>query len=162
MPPSALKPTILVPLGLVRSTRSEPVDDNWGGVESTIVLDPARVPPEAVHGLDDFSHLEIVFVFHRVDPDAVTAGARRPRGNPQWPEVGILAQRARWRPNRLGVSRCRLLTVRGLELRVEGLDAIDGTPVLDVKPYLREFGPRGDVRQPEWATELMRDYYRNV
>ncbi len=67
--------------------------------------------------------------------------------------------RAKARPNRIGVSRCRLLGVDGLSLRVEGLDAIDGTPVLDVKPWVAEFGPRGEVRQPAWSSELMRDYY---
>lgn len=58
------------------------------------------------------------------------------------------------------MSRCRLLAVEGRTLRVQGLDAIDGTPVLDIKPYLAEFGPVGDVRQPDWSRELMRDYYR--
>ncbi|MFD0476032.1 TrmO family methyltransferase [Nonomuraea thailandensis] len=80
-------------------------------------------------------------------------------GNPDWPEVGIFAQRGKNRPNRLGVSRCRLLAVEGLDLRVRGLDAIDGTPVLDVKPYMAEFGPQGETVQPAWATELMRAYY---
>ena len=66
-----------------------------------------------------------------------------PRGNPAWPLVGILAQRARARPNRIGVSTCELLGVDGLTVRVRGLDAIDGTPVLDLKPYIVEFAPRG-------------------
>ena len=73
--------------------------------------------------------------------------------------VGIFAQRAKARPNRLGVSRCRLVRVDGTRLVVGGLDAIDGTPVLDVKPWIDAFGPQGAVRQPTWATELMRDYY---
>ena len=79
--------------------------------------------------------------------------------HPNWPEVGIFAQRGKNRPNRIGVSRCRLLGVDGLDVRVAGLDAIAGTPVLDVKPYMAEFGPVGETAQPEWATELMRDYY---
>ncbi len=100
-------------------------------------------------GLSAFSHLVVVFQFHLVDPADVQSGARRPRGNPDWPEVGMFAQRAKMRPNRLGVSTCRLLAVEGLDLRVQGLDAIDGSPVLDVKPYMREFEPAGaDVRQP--------------
>ena len=73
--------------------------------------------------------------------------------------MGILAQRAKGRPNRIGVSVCELLAVDGLRLRVRGLDAVDGTPVLDVKPYMPAFGPRGPVRQPAWAEELMRDYW---
>ena len=76
-----------------------------------------------------------------------------------WPKIGIFAQRGKNRPNRIGVSVCRLVKVEGLKITVEELDAIDGTPVLDVKPYIREFGPRGEVRQPGWATELMTEYY---
>ena len=86
-------------------------------------------------------------------------GARRPRGRADWPEVGIFAQRAKARPNRIGVGTCALLGVEGLTLRVRGLDAIDGTPVLDVKPHVLEMGPRGEVHEPEWMTELMRDYW---
>jgi tRNA (adenine37-N6)-methyltransferase len=74
--------------------------------------------------------------------------------------VGMFAQRARMRPNRLGVSTCRLTAVEGLDLHVRGLDAIAGSPVLDVKPFMREFEPpEADVRQPTWSTELMRGYY---
>ena len=92
--------------------------------------------------------MEVVFLFDRVDPDAVCVHSRHPRGNPDWPEVGILAQRAKDRPNRIGLCTCELVAVEGASIVVRGLDAIDGTPVLDVKPYLEEFAPRGDVRQP--------------
>ena len=73
--------------------------------------------------------------------------------------MGIFAQRAKARPNRIGVTTCALVGVDGLELRVRGLDAVDGTPVLDVKPHVVEFGPRGPVRQPAWMTELMAGYW---
>ncbi len=150
----------LEPVGVVVGGRAEPIDDDWGGIEALIWLNAARFGPDAVAGLSDFSHLVVVFQFHLVDPSDVRSGARRPRGNPEWPEVGMFAQRARMRPNRLGVSTCRLLRVEGLDLHVQGLDAIDGTPVLDVKPYMREFEPPGDdVHQPSWSTELMQGYY---
>ena len=145
-------------IGHVASSRREPVDDDWGDVESTIQLDSA-FGAEALRGLDEFSHIEVVYLFHRVDPAAVTTDARRPRENPAWPEVGIFAQRGKGRPNRIGLSTCRLLGVDGTGLRVRGLDAIDGTPVLDIKPYMREFAPRGEVRQPRWADEIMRGYF---
>nr|WP_184079770.1 SAM-dependent methyltransferase [Nocardiopsis mwathae] len=135
------------------------MDDDWGNVESTVRLDGTRVGAEAVAGLEEFSHLEVVFLFHRVPSDAVVPGARHPRGNTEWPRVGVLAQRAKNRVNRLGVSRCELIRVSGLDLTVRALDAIDGTPVLDIKPYMAEFGPRGEVRQPEWSRELMRNYF---
>jgi tRNA (Thr-GGU) A37 N-methylase len=123
------------------------------------VLDATRLDVGATAGLEDFSHLEVVFVFHLVTPDDVVTGARHPRGRTDWPAVGILAQRAKGRPNRIGVSRCELLGIEGLTLAVRGLDAVDGTPVLDVKPYMVEFGPRGPVHQPTWAGELMRAYW---
>jgi tRNA (Thr-GGU) A37 N-methylase len=100
-----------------------------------------------------------VFLFDRVHHKDIASGARHPRGRVDWPAVGILAQRAKSRPNRIGVTVCELLGVDGLTLEVKGLDAIDGTPVLDVKPYMVAFGPRGVVRQPAWVEELMRDYW---
>ncbi len=149
----------LVPIGTVTSSRTEPLDDDWDAVTSSVTLDAAQFSPDALRGLEDFSHVEVVYVFDRVDPAAVQTAARHPRGNPDWPEVGIFAQRAKGRPNRLGVTVCRLLAVEGLTLRLEGLDAVDGSPVVDVKPYLAEFGPRGEVRQPAWSRELMAGYW---
>jgi len=100
-----------------------------------------------------------VYCFHRVDPETVERGARHPKGREDWPSVGILSQRAKRRPNRIGISTCRLLNVDGVRLTVEDLDAIDGSPVLDVKPYFIGFGPRGEVREPAWAKELMSTYF---
>jgi tRNA-Thr(GGU) m(6)t(6)A37 methyltransferase TsaA len=149
-------------IGRVASPRTEPVDDDWDGVPATVTLDGDQFSPDALAGLAEFSHVEVVYVFDRVDPAGVQTRARRPRGNPEWPEVGIFAQRAKGRPNRIGVTVCRLLAVEGLTLRVEALDAIDGTPVLDVKPYMAEFAPRGEVRQPGWSHELMAGYWRSA
>jgi tRNA (Thr-GGU) A37 N-methylase len=70
------------------------------------------------------------------------------------------AARAKGRPNRLGSTVVRILLREGRRLRVLGLDAVDGTPVLDIKPVLAEFLPREPVRQPEWSRALMRDYWR--
>lgn len=159
-----MDPVEVVPVGVVVGGRSEVVDDDWGRETAVIRLDRERFGPEALYGLEDFSHVEVVFHFDRVPEDKIERGARRPRGNPGWPLVGIFAQRGKNRPNRLGLSRCRIakvdvLAADGPELHVEGLDAVAGTPVLDLKPYMTEFGPRGEHRQPEWATELMREYY---
>ncbi|MFI0965098.1 SAM-dependent methyltransferase [Streptomyces sp. NPDC021080] len=151
--------TDLVPIGQVHNERRELVDDDWGDVPSVIRLDGDRFTTDAVLGLDSFSHLEVVFRFHRVPPDKVQEGARHPRNNPAWPSAGIFAQRGKNRPNRIGVSRCRLVKTDGLDVHVVGLDAVDGTPVLDIKPYLRQFGPRGAVVQPDWVDDLMRNYY---
>ena len=109
--------------------------------------------------MECFSHIEVVYVFDRVDPKDIQTGARHPRNNRDWPKVGIFAQRGKARPNRLGVTVCRLLAVDGLELSVQALDAIDGSPVMDIKPYMLEFGPRGPVHQPDWTHELMTGYW---
>ena len=153
---SSFQPTLV---GTVRSHVTDPVDDNWGGVLSHIELDPARYTPDALLGLGDFSHVEIVFLFHRVPENRIETGARHPRNRADWPKVGIFAQRGKNRPNRIGVTICRLLSVNGLSLQVEGLDAIDGTPVLDIKPHMREFEARGEVRQPGWSGQLMAGYW---
>ncbi|HVA06590.1 MAG TPA: SAM-dependent methyltransferase [Acidimicrobiales bacterium] len=148
----------LEPIGVVVGGRSEPKDDDWGAVDAVIRLDDERFGSDSLAGLEEFSHLCVVFQFHLVVESDVVLGARHPRGNPDWPRVGMFAQRAKMRPNRLGVSNCRLLAVDGMDLHVRGLDAVDGTPVLDVKPFMKEFEPVG-THQPAWATELMRGYY---
>jgi tRNA-Thr(GGU) m(6)t(6)A37 methyltransferase TsaA len=148
----------LRPIGWVKAPRTEAKDDYWGRVTSTIALDE-RFPLEAIAGLVEFSHLEVVYQFNGVPLDRVETGARHPRNRADWPLVGIFAQRGKARPNRLGVSRCNLVGVEGRAITVQRLDAIDGTPVLDIKPYMVEFGPIGPVRQPAWATELMKAYY---
>jgi len=150
---------VLHPIGVVRGGRPEPVDDGWDAETCVVALDGERFGPEALAGLDAFSHIEVVYLFDRVDEAEVVSGARRPRGRADWPEVGIFAQRGRVRPNRLGVTVCRLLGVDGLDVTVQGLDAIDGTPVLDLKPYLSGFAARGDVVEPAWASEIMAAYW---
>ncbi len=152
-------PFVLEAVGHVRGGRAEAIDDGWGASRARIELDGGRFTADAVAGLADFSHAEIIFVFDRVGEDEVEHGARHPRGRADWPRVGIFAQRGRNRPNRLGSCMCRIVAVEGLHLDVEGLDAIDGTPVLDIKPVLRGFLPRGEVREPIWAAEIMKDYW---
>ena len=156
---SNAKAIVLIPIGHVRGGRAAAIDDDWGASRARIELDPDRFTAEALAGLGDFSHIEVVFVFHGVDEAKVETAARRPRGRPDWPLVGIFAQRGRARPNRLGVSVCRVVAVSGLCVEAEGLDAIDGTPVVDIKPVLRGFLPRGTLREPGWAREIMRDYW---
>ena len=154
-------PIALSPVAHVRAARTQPVDDDWGDTVSTLTLVPT-FGPEALEGLAAFSHIEVLFIFDRVDPERVQTGARHPRDNPHWPRVGIFAQRGKNRPNRIGSTICRLLEVDGTTLRVAELDAIDGTPVLDIKPVIRGFLPRSSVRQPAWASELMEHYWRRV
>ena len=145
-------------IGRVEAARTHAEDDYCGAEEACIVLSD-RFRPDALKGLEDFSHVEVLFVFHKVDPSKIVFGARHPRNNPEWPAVGIFAQRGKNRPNRIGSTICRVVRREGLRLYLVELDAIDGTPVLDIKPVMSEFLPRGDVRQPKWSRELMSLYW---
>jgi tRNA-Thr(GGU) m(6)t(6)A37 methyltransferase TsaA len=146
-------------LGHVRGGRSDITDDRWASVSARIELDPRILQASATLGLSEFSHIEVVYLFHRVSSEDLCTGARHPRGRPDWPEVGILAQRAKDRPNRIGITTCQLINVNGLTLEVKGLDAVDGTPVVDIKPYMTGFAPRDSIREPPWAVELMSYYW---
>ena len=146
------------PIAFVSAPRPHAEDDFWGGEEASITL-AEPYTADALAGLADFSHVEVLFLFHEVDPSRIVTGARHPRNNQASPAVGIFAQRGRNRPNRIGSTICRLLRVDGTTLTVAELDAIDGTPVLDLKPVMAESLPREPVRQPAWSTELMRQYW---
>lgn len=148
----------MTPIGVVATARRRAQDDFWGGESSCITL-AAQFPPEALAGLDAFSHVEVIFVFHGIDPSQVVTTQRRPRDNPDWPQIGIFAQRGRNRPNRIGCTVCPIERVADRTLYVRELDAIDGTPVLDLKPVMMEFLPRTPISQPAWASELMRHYW---
>ncbi len=149
----------LRPVGHVRGGRAQPIDDAWDRVVASIEFAP-EFGPESLAGLDGFSHVEVVFLFHLVADSAIVTSARHPRGRADWPKVGIFAQRGKDRPNRIGVTICKLLAVRGATIQVSGLDAVDGTPVIDIKPCMRGFLPREEVVEPAWASELMESYWR--
>ena len=154
-----MQPKIVMhPVGHVRGGRVQPEDDSWNSVEASIELD-GRFAPDTLAGLEGFSHIEVVFHFDRIPEAGIHIGARHPRDRADWPLVGIFAQRGKDRPNRIGVTICRLLSVEDLKLKVRGLDAIDGTPVLDIKPVMTGFLPRGEITEPVWAQELMKDYW---
>jgi tRNA-Thr(GGU) m(6)t(6)A37 methyltransferase TsaA len=146
------------PIAHVENTRLAVEDDFWGGLESRIVLADS-LSPNALAGIEEFSHAEIIYYFHQVDPAKIVTGARHPRNNPAWPKIGIFAQRGKNRPNRIGSTLVKILRREGSILHVAELDAIHGTPVLDIKPVMAEFLPRGPVTQPDWSRELMKAYW---
>ena len=150
---------IIHAIGYVRCARAEPIDDNWDAYPSTIELDPEQFGAEALQGLESFSHVEVLYVFDQVGDTEINASARHPRGRTDWPKIGIFAQRGKARPNRIGATICRIESVAGTELRLTGLDAINGTPVIDIKPVMSGFMPRGSFREPVWAKEIMQDYW---
>ena len=149
----------VTPIGTVHSHRTDPGNsDFWGDVVSSIVVDE-RFGPGSLVGLEEFSHVEVLYLFDKLAEREDYRTQRRPRGRDDLPPVGVFADRGPRRPNRIGATYCEVVSVDGAELRVRGLDAVDGTPVLDIKPALRPFVPN-DVRQPAWVDALMADYFK--
>jgi tRNA-Thr(GGU) m(6)t(6)A37 methyltransferase TsaA len=142
----------LRPIGVVRNRVKEPMADGWAELESRIVLRPELEP--MLLNLGDYSHVIVVFWPHRV-PDDVRGSKPQlhPRDDEKYTLMGVLATRSQTRPNPVLTSPVRLLGVESNVLRVRGLDAIDGTPVLDVKPYLPHHDAIPDARVPGWVTE---------
>lgn len=149
---------LLKPVATVNNNRETPTDDFWGDTISAITLAP-DIPDDAFDGLEAFSHLEIIYYFNQVNPQKI-AYSGHPRGNQNWPKVGIFAQRKKDRPNQIGLCTVQLIEREGRTLWVKLLDAIDGTPVLDIKPVFKEFDTKGEVRQPAWVAELMENYWK--
>jgi tRNA-Thr(GGU) m(6)t(6)A37 methyltransferase TsaA len=149
----------LTPIGKIFNDRDEVTDDNWGNVISKIVLDE-NFDTDSLKGIEEFSHLEIIYYFNKVKDEKIIHGARHPRNLEHLPEVGIFAQRGKNRPNNLGLTTVKLLKVEGQTLYVIGLDAINETPVLDIKPVVKQFLPREEVKQPEWINEVMKNYWK--
>ncbi|MBN2091553.1 tRNA (N6-threonylcarbamoyladenosine(37)-N6)-methyltransferase TrmO [candidate division KSB1 bacterium] len=147
------------PIAIVKNNRKEIEDDFWGNVTSEIMLDPA-FSEQSLTGIEDFSHLYIIYYFHKADKNKINDKSRHPRNNKNYPKIGIFAQRGKNRPNHIGLSTVQLIKKSGRSLFVTGLDAIDGTPVIDIKPVITEFMPQQPIRQPQWATELMKNYWQ--
>jgi len=149
----------MTPIGHVVGGRNAPIDDNWDNVQAKIIL-ADEFTPDAIAGLDGFSHIEVIFFFNQVDVAKIETGARHPRNNKDWPMVGIFAQRGKNRPNRIGSTICQIISIADKSIEVRGLDAIEGTPILDIKPVMQEFLPRGEIKQPKWVGELMAGYWK--
>ncbi|TQR05805.1 tRNA (N6-threonylcarbamoyladenosine(37)-N6)-methyltransferase TrmO [Psychrobacillus soli] len=145
-------------IGTVYNERKTPEDDYWGNVISEIKLNN-EWDTSCLDGIESFSHLEILYLFHLVSDDKIQYTSRHPRNNKKYTKVGIFAQRGKNRPNKIGLTVVELIKRKGNTLTVRGLDAIDGTPIIDVKPVMNEFLPKGEVKQPEWATDLMVNYW---
>jgi tRNA (adenine37-N6)-methyltransferase len=148
---------VLYPVAFVKNSRTDLSDDYWGSIISEIVL-ADNIPADAFNGIDEFSHLEIIFHFNQSDKSKIVFSGH-PRGNKNWPKAGIFAQRKKDRPNGLGLTIFELVKREGNKIWVKYLDAIDGTPILDIKPVMKEFLPLKEIKQPEWSIELMKEYW---
>lgn len=148
------------PVATIIGGHTTPLDDYQGGTEAVIRLNP-DFPEEVLQGIEEFSHLQVTWPFTLASPTDVELHARSPRGNPRWPATGTFVHRNHRRPAQLATSFPRLLRVDGLDLHVTDLDAVDGTPVIDLAPYFPQMGPRGTVTVPAWPGEMLDHYWDN-
>ena len=154
-----MKEFTIRPIGYVKNERNDPlVDDFWGEMVSEITLID-EIPNEALKGLENFSHIEIIFCLQELNKDKEIVYNSRPRDNKKFPKIGVFALRNRNRPNHIGTTIVKLLTRVKNKIYVQNLDAMNGTPIIDIKPIYREFMPDDEIEQPKWVSQLMRDYW---
>jgi tRNA-Thr(GGU) m(6)t(6)A37 methyltransferase TsaA len=137
-------------IGIVRNDIKQPIRHGWREIVSEIVVNSNLA--EALDGLDEFSHIIVLYWMHRLDPGRQLPLKVHPMGKPELPLVGRFATRSPSRPNPVGQATVRLLERRGNILKVKGLDAIDGTPVIDIKPYIPGYDSASDAKAPLWMT----------
>ena len=147
--PVPREPVSLTPIAVVRNTVFDPTPDGWESVKSDLIFREDLI--DALEGIDSYSHIIVVFSCHRVPDDVKTHTF--PPSDVNLPQQGILASRSQLRPNSVGVAVVQLLRKRKNIVRVLGLDAIDGTPIVDVKPYLPQFDSVPDATVPDWVSD---------
>ncbi|MER5887766.1 TrmO family methyltransferase [Streptomyces sp. NPDC001941] len=148
-------------IGTVVGGHTSVHDDYQGGVTSIIRLNP-DYPLESLQGLEEFSHVQVVWKMHLANPADIELHARSPRGNAAWPATGTFVHRNHRRPDQVGISHPRLLHVDGRDVHVTDLDAVDGSPVLVLAPWFPQMGPQGPVHVPRWVEDMLPDYWNNA
>ena len=143
-------------IGIVRSPVTKKVDQGWGEIVSEIHID--KKYSLGLRGLEEFTHIIVIFYMHKATMSLETDIIRRPQGRKDMPKSGIFAQRAKHRPNPIGITAVELISIKENIATVKRLDAIDETPVLDIKPYFPIFD-RVDAKTPNWVNELMKNYF---
>jgi tRNA-Thr(GGU) m(6)t(6)A37 methyltransferase TsaA len=137
-------------IGVVRNEIKQPIRHGWSEVISEIVIDGSLT--EALDGLDEYSHLIVLYWMHQLPTGRQLSLKVHPMGKPELPLVGRFATRSPSRPNPLGQATVKLLERRSNILKVKGLDAVDGTPVVDIKPYISGYDSASDAKAPPWMT----------
>ena len=145
------------PIGEVINAVFQKKDEGWGSDISEIVL--GEKYQKGLTGLADFSHIIVVFWLNEAHFDLEKHLLRRPQGRSELPLCGIFAQRAKDRPNPIGITAVKLLGVSGNVITVQGLDAVNGTPVLDIKPYFPQYDCRTDAKTADWTAVIMENYF---
>jgi len=148
LPAVPREPVSLRPIGVVRNGERDR-SDGWEDVRSDLIFRDDLL--DALDAIEGYSHIVVIFYLHAVPDEERTSGRIHPRGDPQYPLQGVLATRSQRRPNAIGITVVPLLRRRKNILRVQALDAINGTPILDIKPYIPHYDSAPDARIPTWA-----------
>ena len=141
----------LKPIGFVKNTVTEPKRDDCQSVISEIIINEDF--KEALSGIDGFSHIVVIYWMHKTPKSERSVTKVHPKRNQNLPLVGVFATRSPARPNPIGMSTVRLLEHRNNIVKVIGLDAIDGTPILDIKPHIPGSDSPSEVRIPDWLSK---------
>ena len=145
-------------IGTVKCAVNEMSQGGWAKIDSEIHLDPQLAG--GLQGLAGFSHIIVSFFLDRAQGfETAKQLMRKPRGREDMDAVGVFAQRTKYRPNPIGITAVQLLGIEGNVVKVRGLDALDGTPVLDIKPYMPPFDRMENVKMPEWVGLFMDGYF---
>ena len=140
---------ILKPIGFVKNSVKQPRFGNFANEVSEVIVDEKFA--EALKGIDDYSHVIIVYWMDRVKDYVIQ---HQPQGNPNVPIVGIFACRCPQRPNPIAITTVKLIGREGNKIKVKGLDTLDGTPVIDIKPYWPQYDKVEDCKIPDWVNKL--------
>jgi tRNA-Thr(GGU) m(6)t(6)A37 methyltransferase TsaA len=141
----------LTPIGFVRNAITEPKGEDWQTITSEIIVNEDF--KDALSGIDEFSHIIVIFWMHRTSPAERSIMKVHPKRNQNLPLVGVFATRSPARPNPIGIATVKLVECRENVLKVIGLDAVDGTPVLDIKPHIPGADSPATAKIPGWLTK---------
>ena len=139
----------LKPIGYIKSPVKQSKFGGWQGLITEIIVDNNYI--DGLEGIDEYSHLIILYWLDKVDKVKLKM---RPQGKKDVPEVGIFACRCPWRPNPIGMTTVKVIERNGNVLKVKGLDVLDGTPLIDIKPYTPPYDAVEEMRYPDWVNKL--------
>lgn len=139
----------LKPIGVAKNNVKEPRFGSFADEVSEIIVNEELT--DALNGIEDYTHVIIVYWMDKMTDTVIT---HRPQGNPKVPIVGIFSCRCPQRPNKIANTTVRLLGREGNKIKVQGLDIIDGTPIIDIKPYWPQYDEVKDAKIPDWVYEL--------
>lgn len=141
----------LTPIGLIKNAVTEPKQEGWQTITSEIIVNEDF--RDALTGIDEFSHIIVIYWLHKTPASERLITKVHPKRNPNLPLVGVFATRSPARPNPIGIATVKLLEHRDNILKVIGLDAVDGTPVLDIKPHIPGSDSPAETRIPDWLSK---------